>query len=110
LTDESADDIAAEAVNLIAQEGGYSGDGGKMDRYRDFRMLFSSDVGQKVLAEIHRMAFAGRSVAASAGFDPHKTMYLDGMRNLALQIHITATREPKALPQRAVSKSPLRKG
>lgn len=103
MTDDTPD-VGASAFLFTAGQGHYAT---PMERYRDFRALFTSDQGQKVLAEIMRMAKVGHASATVGNFDTNRTFHADGMKLLAHQIFIVAHREPKPMPTKAESKLPL---
>ena len=73
---------------------GYS----KMDRYKDFREVFLTDQGMRVLYEILSWGHMFRSSAHLGKFDPYETMFHDGERNIALQIMYTMRAEPRDRP------------
>lgn len=75
-----------------------------LDKYRDFHALFASDLGRKVLIQIMKMGNVTRTSASAGNFDPYRTFYQDGMRNLAHQIFVTANVEPKPMPTHATVK------
>ena len=53
------------------------------DRYRDFRAVFESEAGRRVLAQIMEWCLMWRSTAAP---EPHDTYYNEGKRAIGLQI------------------------
>ena len=98
-------DLGADGFTFVATTPNYTNDfAGAAARYQDFRLVFGTDAGRKVLAEIMRMGNVGHTSASKGGFDPYRTFYMDGMRNLAHQVFIAAHREPKEMPTRAKSK------
>jgi hypothetical protein len=99
LTDDTPDD-------LVAQTGRYATE---MGRYREFRAVFSTDQGKRVLAEILRLGFSGRSSAVTAGFDTNRTFFNEGKRDLSHEIFKVAHVEPHPKPTKLVSKPPLRR-
>jgi hypothetical protein len=74
-----------------------------MDRYRDFRAVFGTDAGQRVLQDI--MGFGNMFRGSVMGENSHVTYKYEGRRELALMILTTYTREPGAeRPQQGRSK------
>lgn len=74
-----------------------------MERYRDFRAVFGTDAGQRVLQDI--MGFGNMFRGSCMGEQPHVTYKYEGRRELALLILTTYTREPAAQkPQAGRSK------
>lgn len=65
-----------------------------MDRYRDFRAVFGTDAGQRVLQDI--MGFGNMFRGSVMGEQSHVTYKYEGRRELALMILTTYTREPGA--------------
>jgi hypothetical protein len=75
------------------------------DRYREFRQVFlDTEQGRRVLYQILRWGHKFASSAKLAGFDPYKTMFHEGERNMALHIFATIHQQPQAKPQRQTSK------
>ena len=66
----------------------------KMTRYHDFREVFTSEVGIRVLRDIYQLAETNKSPAHKANFDPHETMYRDGARGLVLRMIDLINHEP----------------
>jgi len=99
-------DLGADGFLFVARAPAYAS---PMDRYREFRALFGSETGQRVLAEILRMGHVGYASATKGSFDTNRTFHADGMRLLAHQIFIAAHSEPKPQPTHAESKPPLRR-
>src|SRR3546814_5188993 len=63
-----------------------------MERYRDFRAVFGTDAGQRVLQDI--MGFGNMFRGSCMGEQSHVTYKYEGRRELALMILTTYTREP----------------
>lgn len=63
-----------------------------MDRYRDFRAVFGTEAGQRVLEDI--MGFGNVFRGTAMGESSHLTYKHEGRRELALLILTTYTREP----------------
>jgi hypothetical protein len=82
---------------------------GQIARYQEFRTLFSTDAGKRVLAEILRLGNAGRNSAKAGLFDTNRTFYNEGMRGLAHEIYDLCHRLPERRPTHANSKPPLEK-
>jgi len=76
-----------------------------LDRYRDFRALFlETDRGKRVLYELLSWGHVFRASAPMAQFDPHKTLFHDGERSVALKIMATLNAEPHDRPAKANTK------
>lgn len=65
----------------------------KADRYRDFRQVFNSDAGKRVLAQIIDNA-EGLPILEHEVSDTHKMAYRAGQRSVALWIVKTLKAEP----------------
>lgn len=75
-----------------------------MDRYRDFRAVFGTDAGQRVLQDI--MGFGNMFRGSCMGEQSHVTYKYEGRRELALMILTTYTREPAAQKPQAGRNKP----
>lgn len=69
--------------------GGYK----KMDRYRDFRQVFNTDSGKRVLAQIIDEC-EGLPIIEKEVSDTHKMAFRAGKRNVALWITQVLNAEP----------------
>ena len=93
----------AELARAHPGKAGYA----DLDRYRDFRQLFlETDRGRRVLYELLSWGHVFRASAPMAQFDPHKTLFHDGERSIALKIMATLTAEPQDRPANANTKEP----
>jgi hypothetical protein len=92
----SFEDIFADlAKGFLNSKGPY----GPMERYQDFRQLFTgSDQGKRVLYQILSWGHMFGNVAANGQFDPNKVMFFAGENNLALKVFGTVHKEPKPQP------------
>ncbi len=78
-----------------------------LDRYRDFRALFlETERGRRVLYELLSWGHVFRASAPMAQFDPHKTLFHDGERSIALKIMATMNAEPMERPAKINAKEP----
>ena len=76
-----------------------------VDRYRDFRALFlETERGRRVLYELLSWGHVFRASAPMANFDPHKTLFHDGERSIALKIMATMNAEPMERPTKTNTK------
>lgn len=66
-----------------------------MDRYRDFKKVFSTDEGKKVLREILAWGRMFRSPVLGKPIDPYAMAIAFGERNIALKLLATINDEPK---------------
>lgn len=88
----------AELARAYPGKGRYT----DVDRYRDFRALFlETDRGRRVLYELLSWGHVFRASAPMAQFDPHKTLFHDGERSIALKIMATMNAEPMERPAQA---------
>lgn len=89
-------DIEAFLAELAASHPGkgYS----KMDRYRDFKRLFGSEDGRRVLHELFSWGNMFRPVAPMSKFDPYETAFHDGERNIVLKLLAVMNAEPSVRP------------
>lgn len=72
-----------------------------MDRFRDFKKVFMTDDGQRVLREL--LAW-GHLFKPSFDKDPYVMAFREGERNMSLKLLIAITKEPKERPAQANSK------
>ena len=78
-----------------------------LDRYRDFRSVFGSEQGKRVLHEILAWGHINQSSAQVGHFDPYKTMFHDGQRSMGIKIMMTMNVEPQTeQPDKANSTAP----
>jgi hypothetical protein len=75
-----------------------------MDCYRDFRKVFGTDEGQRVLREILSWGRMFRAPVLGNPIDPYAMAVAFGERNIALKLLATIHNEPKDKPQRARKK------
>ena len=66
-----------------------------MDRYRDFKDVFSTDQGKRVLREILSWGRVFRSPSFSSPIDPYAMAVTFGERNMALKLLATINHEPR---------------
>ena len=106
MSDDAIDPTAAEEfLNELASA--HTQNYAEIDRYRDFRAVFlGSDQGRRVLYAIMGFGLMYRSSAYRGRFDPYKTLFHEGERNLALRILTTINNEPTEKPDRANSAKP----
>lgn len=88
-------------ASLPSQEG-YT----PMDRYRDFRKVFGTAEGKKVLREILSWGRLFRSPILGTPIDPYRMSIAFGERNIALKLLATINEEPTEQPQRTRKKLP----
>ena len=82
----------------------------KKDRYHDFRRVFmTNDEGRKVLREILTWGGIFQPPALGNPIDPNRTHVLIGQRNIALQLMDVVYNEPKELPIKQITRSPLKR-
>lgn len=70
----------------------------EVDRYQDFRQLFSSDQGTRVLLEIIRLSGIRKAAAPRSQYQTNETFFRDGARALGLHIIDIYNIEPNAKP------------
>lgn len=70
------------------------------DRYADFRQVFGTDQGQRVLAEILSWGRLFRTPSLGSPVDPYKAMLLLGEANIAKRLLTTYNYEPPQQPDR----------
>lgn len=75
---------------------------GPVERYRDFRQVFASPAGRRVLWQILEWAHLFRPVAVRG--DSAETYRRDGERNIGLRILATLNAEPLDRAQQAESR------
>lgn len=66
------------------------------DRYRDFRNVFGTAEGQRVLREILSWGHVFRPSAAGHPIDPYLMVLREGQRDIALKLLHTYSYEPPA--------------
>ena len=93
-------DLLNELAALPSQDG-YS----PIDRYRDFRKVFDTDEGKRVLREILSWGRMFRSPILGKPIDPYAMAVAFGERNMALKLMATVHTEPPDKPQRARKKA-----
>lgn len=82
-------------ASLPSQEG-YT----PMDRYRDFRKVFGSDEGKRVLREILSWGRMFRAPLLGKPIDPYAMAVAFGEKNIALKLLATVHSEPPEKQQR----------
>ena len=92
---ELLDELAA-----LPSEEGYS----PIERYRDFRKVFGTDEGKRVLREILSWGRMFRSPVLGKPIDPYSMAVAFGERNMALKLMATVHTEPTDKPQRATQR------
>lgn len=86
-----------DLLRELAQHGSYlQTEEAAMDRYRDFRRVFLSDEGKRVLGQIMCWAHCMQSTSDP---DPYQMAILNGQRDLGLMILSAVEIEPKARPK-----------
>ena len=93
---ELLDELAA----LPSQEG-YS----PVERYQDFRKVFGTDEGKRVLREILSWGRMFRAPILGKPIDPYAMAVAFGERNMALKLMATVHTEPPDKPQRTRKKA-----
>lgn len=73
----------------------------RMDRYRDFRRVFGTEDGKRVLWQIFEWTHMFRPIAVK---DPHDTYRRDGERNIGLKILAMMNAEPLGEPEAEAEK------
>ena len=96
----SESELLDELAALPSQDG-YS----PIERYRDFRKVFGTDEGKRVLREILSWGRMFRSPVLGKPIDPYAMAVAFGERNMALKLMATVHTEPPDKPQRARKKS-----
>lgn len=76
-----------------------------MDRYQDFKKVFGTDDGKRVLREIISWGRLLRSPILGKPVDPYAMAIAFGERNLASKIMAAIYNEPLDKPQSARKKS-----
>lgn len=89
-------DVIEELLGATSQEG-YS----PMDRYRDFKKVFGTGEGKRVLREIISWGRLLRAPILGKPIDPYAMAISLGERNLASKIMAAIHNEPPEKPQRA---------
>lgn len=95
----SESDLLDELASLPSQENYLP-----MDRYRDFRKVFGTTEGKRVLREILSWGRMFRSPVLGKPIDPYAMAVAFGERNMALKLMATVHTEPADKPQRARKK------
>ena len=80
-----------------------------MDRYRDFRKVFTSEEGRRVLREIVSWGRVLSPSVSGSPIDPYLTHIRDGEKNLALRILVAIYKEPSQRPTQVIRKPTLRR-
>jgi hypothetical protein len=78
------------------------------DRYRDFRKVFTSDEGKRVLGQIVSWAKVLTPSVMGSPIDPYKMAVCEGEKNLARRILLAVYNEPPE-PQTQTVKQATRK-
>ena len=89
--------ILAELLAELPSRAGYS----PTDRYRDFRKVFGTDEGKRVLGEIIDWGRLLRSPLLGNPIDSHAMAIAFGERNMALKLMAAVYTEPLDKPQRS---------
>ena len=89
----SESELLDELAALPSQEG-YS----PVERYRDFRKVFSTDEGKRVLREILSWGRLFRAPILGKPIDPYAMAVAFGERNLALKLMATVYTQPTDKP------------
>ena len=92
-------DIIEEILMVTSQEG-YT----PMDRYRDFKKVFGTEDGKRVLREIISWGRLLKTPMMGNPIDPYAMAVAFGERNLASKIMAAIHNEPPDKPQRARQK------
>ena len=93
-------ELLDELASLPSQDG-YS----PIERYRDFRKVFGTDEGKRVLREILSWGRMFRAPILGKPIDPYAMAVAFGERNMALKLMATVHTEPPDKPQRARKKA-----
>lgn len=93
--------ILAELLATIPSKDGYP----PMERYRDFRKLFGTDEGKRVLGEILSWGRILSTPVLGRPIDPYAMAIAFGERNMALKIMAAVHVEPAEKPQRQRKKA-----
>ena len=96
----SETELLDELAALPSQEG-YS----PVERYQDFRKVFGTDEGKRVLREILAWGRMFRAPVLGKPIDPYAMAVAFGERNIALKLMATVHTEPPDKPQRARKKA-----
>lgn len=72
-----------------------------IDKYRDFRAVFGTEQGRRVLYEILAWGHMFRPSILGAPIDPYLTHVHEGERNIALRLLNTISKEPVTPPTEA---------
>jgi len=72
-----------------------------MDKYRDFRKVFTTDEGKRVLSEIMSWGRLTHATLLGRPIDPYAMAVAFGERNMALKLLATVLNEPIEKPQQA---------
>ena len=97
----SEDNILSELLLTLPAREGYT----PVDRYRDFRKVFGTDEGKRVLSEILSWGRILRVPVLGKPIDPYAMAVAFGERNLALKLMAAVNIEPPDKPQRARKRS-----
>jgi hypothetical protein len=89
-----------DALAALPSQDGYS----PVERYRDFRKVFSTDDGKRVLREILSWGRMFRAPVLGKPIDPYAMAVALGERNIALKLMATVHTEPPDKPQRTTDK------
>jgi hypothetical protein len=93
-------DIIEEILRVTSQEG-YT----PMDRYRDFKKVFGTEDGKRVLREIISWGRLLKTPMMGNPIDPYAMAIAFGERNLASKIMAAIHNEPPDKPQRTRQKT-----
>ena len=66
-----------------------------MDRYRDFKKVFSTEEGKRILREILSWGRVFRTPSFRSPIDPYAMAVTFGERNMALKLLATINQEPR---------------
>ena len=92
----SESQILAELLAYLPSREGYT----PMDRYRDFRKVFGTVEGKRVLSEIVSWGGILRAPVLGKPVDPYSLAISFGERNLALKLTAAVHIEPVEKPTR----------
>ena len=90
-----------DALAALPSQDGYS----PVERYRDFRKVFGTDEGKRVLREILSWGRMFRAPVLGKPIDPYAMAVAFGERNLALKLMATVYTQPTDKPSTQRKKS-----
>ena len=97
----SDSELLAELVALLPHDGR-----SPIERYQDFRKVFGTVEGKRVLREILSWGGMIRAPILGKPIDPYAMAVAFGERNMALKLMAAVYVEPTDKPQRAQRKKP----